>query len=241
MALTPSSPFGYPATMPKTQEPEPLYRDFCWKCRRPSSLCLCPTESPMMTRTRIVLLMHPMEWKRERCATGRLTCLNLENSEIIPGLSFEHNPRYRALVDDPANYPMLLYPGKEAYDLSTGGFPAGQLGSRRLVIFLIDATWSCARIILRESPCLLTLPCVKFTPSAPSQFIIKRQPAPHCLSTIEATHELLLALEGSGLDTYPDKDRLLNTFFAMRDYQLDRIQSDNNPRRRLDKTKTDTR
>ncbi|MDX9898453.1 MAG: tRNA-uridine aminocarboxypropyltransferase [Spirochaetia bacterium] len=228
--------------MPPTHDTgfEPIYREFCWNCRRPASLCLCPTESPMITKTRIVLLMHPMEWKRERCATGRLTCLNLENSEIIPGLSFEHNPRYRALVDNPANYPVLLYPGKNAYDLSTGDFPADRLGTRQLVIFLIDSTWSCARVILRESPCLLTLQCVKFTPSSPSQFVIKRQPAPNCLSTIEATHELLLALERSGLDSYPDKNRLLNVFFRMRDYQLDRIKTDNKPRRRKDKTDTRT-
>lgn len=223
--------------MPHTQSPipEPKYREFCWNCRRPAWLCLCPTADPMPTKTRIVLLMHPMEWKRERCATGRLTCLNLKNSEIIPGIKFCDNPRYRALVEDPHNYPMLLYPGKEAYDLSTGDFPSAQLGSKRLVIFLIDATWSCARVMLRESPCLRTLPCVKFTPSAPSQYIIKRQPAPNCLSTIEATHELLLALEQSGLDTYPDKKRLLSTFLAMRDYQLHKIKTDSTPRTRYTK------
>jgi len=186
----------------------------------------------MPTRTRIVLLMHPMEWKHEKCTTGRLTCLNLANSEIIPGLAFDDNPRYRALVDDPANYPVLLYPGKTAFDLYTGGFPAAELGSRQLVVFLVDSTWACAKAILRESPGLLELPCVKFTPTEPSRYIIKRQPAPHCVSTIEATHELLLALERSGLDEYPDKGRLLAAFFAMRDYQLERIQTDYHPRRK---------
>ena len=174
--------------------------------------------------------MHPMEWRKEKCTTGRLTCLNLANSEIIPGLAFDRNPRYRELVDDPGNYPVLLYPGKHAWDLSKGGFPAAELGSRRLVVFLIDSTWSCARAVLRESPGLLTLPCVQFAPTEPSRFVIKRQPAPNCVSTIEATHELLLALERSGLDSYPDKGRLLSTFFAMRDYQLARIETDRRPR-----------
>lgn len=211
---------------------EPTYREICWSCRRPKSLCLCPSEPPMPTRTRVVLLMHPMEWKHEKCTTGRLTCLNLKNSEIIPGLRFGDDPRYRALVDDPANYPVLLYPGKDAFDLSSGGFPAAELGGRRLVVFLIDSTWACARSILRESPCLLELPCVKFTPTVPSRYVIKRQPDPMCLSTIEATHELLLALENAGLDAYPDKERLLASFFAMRDYQIERIGEDRNPRRK---------
>jgi DTW domain-containing protein YfiP len=173
-----------------------------------------------------------MEWKREKCTTGRLTCLNLENSEIIPGLRFDEHPRYRALVDDPANYPVLLYPGKEALDLSAGAFPAERLAGRRLVVFLIDSTWACAKVILRESPELLTLPCVKFTPTVPSRYVIKKQPAPNCLSTIEATHELLAALERSGLEAYPDKERLLSAFFAMRDYQIERIRADPRPRRK---------
>lgn len=206
------------------------YRELCWKCRRPKALCLCPADAPMATRTRVVLLMHPMEWKREKCTTGRLTCLNLANSEIIPGLAFDGNPRYRALVDDPANYPVLLYPGDSAYDLSAGGFPAGELGGRQLVVFLIDSTWACAKSILRASPGLLELPRVKFTPAIPSRYVIKRQPRPDYLSTIEATHELLLALERTGLDSYPDKGRLLSAFFAMRDYQIERLGADRNPR-----------
>ncbi|MBU0929215.1 MAG: DTW domain-containing protein [Spirochaetes bacterium] len=214
------------------EPPEPEYREVCYACRRPKALCLCPSEPPLRTRTRVVLLMHPMEYKREKCATGRLTCLNLANSEMIPGLRFDENPRYRALVDDPANYPVLLYPGKDAFDLSSGGFPSGELGGRRLVVFLVDSTWACAKSILRESPGLLSLPCVKFTPTIPSRYVIKRQPAPNCLSTIEATHELLLALERSGLDEYTDKERLLAAFFAMRDYQIDRIGADRNPRQK---------
>lgn len=174
--------------------------------------------------------MHPMEYKHEKCATGRLTVLNLANSEILPGLAFDENPRFRALVDDPANYPVLLYPGDTSYDLSSGAFPAAELGAKRLVVFLIDATWACSKAILRASPGLLSLPRVKFTPSEPSRYVIKRQPRADYLSTIEATHELLLALEKAGLDSYPDKARLLSTFFAMRDYQIERIQTDHNPR-----------
>jgi len=173
----------------------------------------------METRTRIVLLMHPKEFRHQKCTTGRLTCLNLANSEIIQGVSFDGNPRVRALIDDPANYPILLYPGAGAFVVGRG-FPADALGGRRLVVFLIDATWHCARTVVRESPSLMHLPRLAIEPRAPSRFTIKHQPAAWCLSTIEATHELLLALEAGGLDVYPDKERLLRSFDAMQDFQI---------------------
>ena len=174
----------------------------------------------MPTRTRIVLLMHPKEHRHQKCTTGRLTCLNLANSEIIPGVRFDDNARYRALVDDPGNLAVLLYPGKDALRLSGGGFPVPDLAGRRLVVFIVDATWPCARSIARQSPSLLRLPRLQIEPRAPSRFTIKRQPAPWCLSTIEATHELLLALEAAGLDEYPEKERLLAAFDAMQDFQV---------------------
>jgi DTW domain-containing protein len=176
----------------------------------------------METRTRIVLLMHPMEWKRERCTTGRLLCLNLENSEIIPGIAFDTNPRVRSLLDDPDNYCALLYPGTEARNLSRDGFPSAELGGRRLVVFLIDATWSCAKTVARESPGILALPRLMFTPREPSRYYIKREPAPWCLSTLEAAHELLLSLEAVGLEDYPDKSRLIDVFMRMQAYQTRR-------------------
>ncbi len=184
----------------------------------------------METRTRIVLLMHPMEWRREKCATGRLTTLNLANSEIIPGLAFGESPRYRELVEDPANYPVLLYPGAGAFNLTEGGFPAAELGDRRLVVFLIDSTWACSRAVLRESPCLLELPRVMFVPRERSRFVIKRQPKDYCLSTLEATHELLLALDEAGLDDYPDKTRLLSVFAEMQRVQIEKAAGQRRPR-----------
>jgi len=174
----------------------------------------------METRTRIVLLMHPMELRHQKCTTGRLTCLNLANSEIIPGVSFEGNARFCSLIDDPRNYPVLLYPGESAISIDGRGFPGPAPGERRLVVFLIDATWHCSRTIVRQSPSLMHLPRLAIQPNAPSRFIIKRQPAAWCLSTIEAAHELFLALEAGSLDVYPDRNRLIDAFNAMQDFQL---------------------
>jgi DTW domain-containing protein YfiP len=172
-----------------------------------------------------------MEWRREKCTTGRIASLNLANSEIIPGLGFDDQIRVRELVEDPDNFPVLLYPGEGAMNVSEGGFPRLALGTRRLVVFLIDATWACARVVARSSPGLMRLPRLMFTPREKSRWVIKRQPADYCLSTLEACHELLVALEEAGLDRYPDKERLLAAFARMQSYQVERATRDRRPRR----------
>jgi DTW domain-containing protein YfiP len=187
----------------------------------------------METRTRIVLLMHPKEYKRQRTGTGRLACINLAKAEIVPGLALDGHPRVRELLDDPGNAAFMLYPSPGAIDLGEAdGAPrlARELGERNLVVFLVDSTWACSRAVLRESPRLAGLPRLRFSPQAASRWVIKRQPRDYCLATIEAIHELLCALEGSGLDSYPDKGRLLEAFAAMQGYQVERAEAARNPR-----------
>jgi DTW domain-containing protein len=192
----------------------------CYRCFWPEPLCWCGSVTPMPTRTKFVLLMHPKEFKREKAGTGRLTHLCLPDSEIHMGIEFDRHQAVQALLRDPANHPVLLYPGATARNLSKGELTPAELGERRLVVILLDATWSCARKMLRLSPSLQALPRIMFTPDAPSRYIIKQQPQEGCLSTLEATHETLLALARSGLDAYPLPDQLVNLFARMQDHQI---------------------
>jgi len=59
-----------------------------------------------------------------------------------------------------------------------------------------------------------------FSNAAPSRYVIKQQPEAGCLSTLEATHELLVVLERSGLDHYTLPEQLLGLFQRMQDVQL---------------------
>lgn len=182
----------------------------------------------METRTRFVFLMHPKEFKHEKAATGRLTHLCLARSVVHMGVAFDEHEEVQELIRDPKNLPVLLYPGREAVNLSRAGLAPGtalgdlpvQLERRTLVVFLLDATWALGRKMLRLSPSLQRLPRIMFTPTAPSRYLIKQQPHAGCLSTLEATHELLLALERAGLDRYPLPDQLLALFQRMQDFQL---------------------
>jgi DTW domain-containing protein YfiP len=202
----------------------------CYRCFWPRHLCWCGAITPMETRTRFVFLMHPKEFKHEKAATGRLTHLCLTRSEIHMGIGFDEHDAVQALIRDPHHFPVLLYPGRDALNLSDPSASApgpaplaafrAQLEQRRLVVFLLDATWALGRKMLRLSPSLQRLPRIMFTPSAPSRYVIKQQPHAGCLSTLEATHELLQALERAGLDRYALPDQLLQLFARMQEFQL---------------------
>lgn len=197
-----------------------MSREMCYRCFWPKALCWCASITPMETRTRFVFLMHPKEFKEEKAATGRLTHLCLTNSAIHMGVQFDTHPEVQAALRDPTLFPVLLFPGRTARNLSRDPFSPGELGGRRLAVFLLDATWSLGRKMLRLSPSLQQLPRVMFTPSAPSRYVIKQQPEAGCLSTLEATHELLLTLERAGLDDYPLPQQLPGLFQRMQDFQL---------------------
>ena len=206
-----------------------MSRITCYRCFWPEPLCWCKSITPIETRTRFVFLMHPKEFKHEKAATGRLTHLCLTHSRIVCGVEFDRHETVQALIADPANYPVLLYPGRDAVNLTPteGEAPdarladlRAQLAGRVLTVFLIDATWALGRKMLRLSRTLQALPRIMFSPTAPSRYVIKQQPHPGCLSTLEATHELLVALEQAGLDHYPRPEQLLALFQRMQDFQL---------------------
>ncbi|MBC7369847.1 MAG: DTW domain-containing protein, partial [Undibacterium sp.] len=92
----------------------------CYRCFWPQALCWCASITPMPTRTRFVFLMHPKEFKHEKAGTGRLTHLCLADSEIHMGLNFDTHEAVQELIADPANFPVLVYPGPTARNLTTG-------------------------------------------------------------------------------------------------------------------------
>lgn len=191
----------------------------CYRCFWPRDLCWCTQIEPMPTRTRFVLLMHPKEFKREKAGTGRLTHLCLSNSRIIMGAAFDGHPVLADCLADQRYHSVLLYPGREALNLSTAT-PDRLPGNLPLQVFILDATWAGARKMLRLSPDLQRLPRIMFTPATPSRYLIKQQPQAGCLSTLEAVHEMLTLLAQTGWDDYPQPDQLLSVFARMQDHQM---------------------
>jgi DTW domain-containing protein YfiP len=175
----------------------------------------------MRSETKFVILMHVHEDRKVRNGTGRFTALSFEDAELLVGQEFGSHPKIVELLSDPRYAPMLLYPGADAKNLSEGGLTRSDLGGKRLLIFVLDATWKIARTLYKLNPFLHGLPKLMFTPSSPSKFVIKRQPKSLCLSTIEAVHELMRSLDAAGLDRYERPRQLLSIFMAMQRFQIE--------------------
>ena len=145
--------------------------------------------------------------------TARLAHLCLPGSELHVGVEFDDDRHVQQALDAaqasgrPAH---LLFPGPQAIDLAD----ARLAGPITLVV--VDGTWWQARKLVKRNARLAALPQIRFTPPAPSNYRIRREPADDYVATVEALAYVLGALEGD-----PERFRaLLRPFEAMIDTQL---------------------
>lgn len=195
---------------------------FCFKCFRLQSNCLCHLIKPFDTRTRFILLMHPMEAKKEKMGTGRISIACLENSELITGIDFSDDETVNAIINDLNNHCMVLYPGYKSLNISSDDVTSLlNLEKKQLIVFLIDGTWPCAKKMMKLSGNINSLPRVSFTSHHESLFSIKEQPAEFCLSTLESIHFFLMESNRRGLENSNHaEDNMIDVFKAMIDFQI---------------------
>jgi DTW domain-containing protein YfiP len=184
----------------------------CPRCLRAESVCWCRHLPALESRTHVLILQHPRE-RDVAIGTARMAHLALPGSELRIGVDFSNDPVVAEALRGPA---LLLYPGRSAVDLDevirAGPGPEG----RPLTLVVVDGTWANARKLLSRNPRLAALPQVRFTPPRPGEYRIRREPAPHCVATIEALAHVLGQLEGD-----PGRfEALLVPFRAMVETQL---------------------
>jgi DTW domain-containing protein YfiP len=202
-------------------------RKNCYKCMRPSSTCICKHISPVQTKTRFIILMHPKEYKKEKNGTGHMTTLQLENSEIIVGVDFTNNSRVNEILTKENSSSFLLYPGKDNFNLSVReSSELNPFMGDNPYIFILDGTWPCARKMLKLSKNLQQLKRVSFDNEIKSKFIFKQQPEPLCLSTIESVYTVINLLKEGALEQCETRDFLI-PFEKMIEYQVEYILNPN--------------
>jgi len=191
-------------------------REKCYRCYRPKSSCMCQYFTQIDTETKFVILMHPKEFKKVKNNTGHFTHQSLCNSELFIGIDFSHHKRICEIIENYESY--ILFPSENAINLSTTNPKSTK---RALAIFVIDATWSCAKSIFYKSSNLQTLPHLSFTPSKKSLYAIKEQPDDAYLSTIESTLVVLELLNKHKIEKISESalEHFLEPFFKMIAYQ----------------------
>lgn len=193
----------------------------CLKCFRPIHTCYCSYIQPIKTPVKFVFLMHPKEAYHQHTGTGRLASLSLPNSEIIVGIDFTKNKRVQELLQDEKYFHMVLYPDSQAIFAKDKSIKENIEKEKKLLIFIIDATWFFAKKILRLSPCIKNLPKLSFANTYKSQFIFKHQPAEGYISTIESCYYLILELKEAGIiDKGIKAESLMEVFKKMVNFQL---------------------
>ncbi|MBS2026336.1 MAG: DTW domain-containing protein [Deltaproteobacteria bacterium] len=194
------------------------FRALCTRCLRPESACWCRDLPGIAARTRVVFLQHPRE-RYVAIGTARMAHLALPGSRFLRGVSFDGVAELEALANDPRA--AILFPSPEAADLRT-------LAEPPTTLVVVDGTWSQARKLVQRNAVLQRLPRVRFTPTRPGNYRIRKEPEAHCLSTIEAVVEALGILEGEPERFAP----MIRAFEQMVDLQLAKQASRTTPPRR---------
>ncbi|MCF8059776.1 MAG: DTW domain-containing protein [Bacteriovoracaceae bacterium] len=201
-------------------------RTSCFTCRRKIQNCLCHAVSPFDSSTIISLLMHPKEAKKQRIGTGYLTKATVKNSYIFSDVNLDENRDFLEFLHNPLYHHVLLYPANNPDYIDEGKMPESwkkplREESKILVLHVLDATWPCAKKMMRLSICLQELPKVSFKNSYRSRFVIKHQPHSDCLSTIETVHHCFNGLEEMGHEEIHGlQNNLLKALDALVSFQI---------------------
>ncbi len=181
-------------------------REICQACRRPKRVCFCDRLLQIPSATRVVFIQHPLE-ARVAISTCRMAHLSLPNSELHVALDPEEIPGLIEKLNQPGT--ALLFPAEDATDVEA-------LQTRPKTLVVVDGTWDNAKKLFLRSPLLKSLPRIGFVPPAPGNYRIRKEPAEHCLSTIEAVAVVLEKLERAPGRFTP----MLAAFNRMVDLQL---------------------
>jgi DTW domain-containing protein YfiP len=188
--------------------PATSVRAHCYRCDKPRLACLCQRIPRVDNRTPIVIVQHRRE-SRHPLGTVRIADLGLAERKIlvVP-------PHATSDSTLPSWLPVgagLLYPGADAADLAT---LAPEQRPQALVV--IDGTWHQAHALFRDHAWLRELPRYRLTPQQPSRYRLRREPAAHCVSTIEAIVQALSVLEPELAGT----EGLISAFDGLIDDQI---------------------
>ena len=120
---------GILATLGRTRGDQlnqfPEGREYCTGCNRPPIQCLCShlPSTKISLQTQVLVLQHPVEFRRKTVSTTPLVKLVLDSCQVLVGRSFDVQ-QLGSIIDDACSQgkiPLLLFPGPDAITLEDPG------------------------------------------------------------------------------------------------------------------------
>lgn len=158
--------------------------------------CICSHEPKLTSAAHFVLLTHPNEC-RKATNTGELMMRTLPHCERVIWDRVNSPTALIEKLEDPAYQVWLLFPADDTHPATP--FVAHSSSSTSIItttplFVLLDATWQEARKMVRKSPWLANLPRLSLTPTALSQYQLRRNQQAGNLCTCETGIALLSLL-----------------------------------------------
>jgi len=224
-------------------------RRTCAHCRRAVATCVCDAvkktlgaRGKIQNKTRVWILQDRHEFFRA-LGSAAVCDLALENCDV-EWYDVKFGPGPRRPGEEEMARMGLLWPDDDAVDLAEiavardeGSYAADAAADAPTTpttqldaLIVLDSTWHRAKGMYYRIPWLAELKKYKISPKrGESNYRIRKQPAPGCLSTAECVAEALVALEGESSRAWLVAD----AFDAMIDNQLEaEAAAPRNPRRR---------
>lgn len=176
----------------------------CESCLLPVLGCICDYRFQIRSSYRFALLMHRYE-SFKPTNTGRLIADCLADTQCYGWNRLEPDPRLIALINDPQQQPVLVFP--EGDDYKDRMITADQLDTnKQVVLIILDGTWRQARRMFRHSRYLDSLPVIQPELTKTSRYQLRKASDPSHLCTVEVAAALLEqlgdALAAEHLDNY---------------------------------------
>lgn len=153
-------------------------------------LCVCAALPRIVTRTRVVLVIHHVE-DRKSTNTGRIAAACLPESRVVvrgrPG-----DVPSPPLVED-GSVPLVLFPHEDAEPLVAC---PPEPGAPPVTLVVPDGTWRQASKVRGRVPELAGARAVTLPPGPPSRYLLREGAHAGALGTLEAVARALGILEG---------------------------------------------
>ncbi|MEQ9496270.1 MAG: tRNA-uridine aminocarboxypropyltransferase [Deltaproteobacteria bacterium] len=188
----------------------------CVGCRMVVGYCICDTIVPIETETRVVLIVHWMEWNKTTTTSALLNRV-LIDAEVKKRGHREAPLDLSEVLDDPTRRAVLLYPSDDAVPLDAFEHDGP------LTLIVPDGTWRQARKVRSRVPRLDTVPAVTLPVGAASGYRVRKNVrGDFALSTAEAVARALGILEGAAVEAAVMRpfERMVQQTMRMRGREL---------------------